>query len=85
MILQVTTLQPPHGFSRHLGFFHPSLDGIQVSLDNVFGFKMTGKHRNLAVLCDPFLVGGFNPFEKYSSKWIIWIISPRIGVKIKNV
>ena len=30
----------------------------------------------------PKLVGGFNPFEKYSSNWII---SPRIGVNIKNV
>ena len=28
------------------------------------------------------LVGGFNPSEKYSSNWII---SPRIGVKIKNM
>jgi len=30
---------------------------------------------------DPILVGGFNPFEKCSSNWII---SPRIGMKIKK-
>ena len=29
------------------------------------------------------IVGGFNPFEKYARQ--IWIISSRIGVKIKNV
>ena len=28
------------------------------------------------------LVGGFNPFEKYESNWII---SPRIGMNIKNM
>ena len=28
------------------------------------------------------LVGGFNPFERYLSNWIM---SPRIGVKIKNI
>ena len=28
-----------------------------------------------------YLVGGFNPFEKYLSKWII---CPRFGVKIKK-
>ena len=29
-----------------------------------------------------FLVGGFNPSEKYESKWVHL---PRIGLKIKNV
>ena len=28
------------------------------------------------------LVGGFNPFEKYESNWII---SPGFGLKIKNI
>ena len=28
------------------------------------------------------LVGGFNPFEKY---WSNWIISTRFGVKIENI
>jgi len=31
---------------------------------------------------DEFLVGGFNPSEKYYSNWII---APIFGVKIKNV
>ena len=31
---------------------------------------------------NPGLVGGFNPFEKYCSNWII---SPGIGVKLKNM
>ena len=30
----------------------------------------------------PYLVGGFNPVEKYLSNWII---SPRFGMKIKNI
>ena len=33
--------------------------------------------------CNRFLIGGWtNPFAKYKSKWII---SPRFGVKIKNI
>ena len=48
-------------------------------------FAGTKKHVRiyhiLYPLGKPFLVGGFNPFEKYSSNWII---SPRFGVKIKN-
>ena len=36
----------------------------------------------LNVFQDGCLVGGFNPFEKYSSKWKS---SPSYGVKIKNM
>ena len=44
-------------------------------------FNCTVK-RPLRSLNETFLVGGFNPFEKYESKWES---SPIFGVKIKNI
>jgi len=36
----------------------------------------------LIYLGNPLLVGGFNPFEKYESKWVHL---PQIGVNIKQM
>jgi len=43
--------------------------------------KVTLFIENMAIF-SIYLVGGFNPFEKYQSNWVHL---PQIGVKIKNV
>ena len=49
-------------------------NGKSYFLMDIFGWKTP--------IFGDSLVGGFNPFEKYESNWII---SPRIGVKIKDI
>ena len=46
----------------------------------MFGDKMCSKTYGLIEVSD--LVGGFNPFEKYSSKWVHL---PQTGVTIKKM
>ena len=55
---------------------------MEVLNPTIYGWKKTRKKCAPIGYMNRYLVGGFNLFEKYQSKWES---SPRIGVHVKNI